>query len=321
MFGSSARNSAASMDQVPVQTNGRRKLLNKRRGVGPGAIFCSVLLCGAAFAYAFSVTRSPDEGIASQEQIESVPAAFADLSFTAAHASGAQEKIETFAEPEEPTASARRDKSGDSALVVAQRAPRLQAQPVAAPPADDPRWAQGIEPVEDGFDWQGRVALSSDGSDIVTLDNRRPRTNPLIAQSKREVPQMAYAEPVPAPQEKRVPDAAPQFSADGLVPARTRDAVNMRAAGKKNASVITVVPRGAEVRVAQDCKHWCASVYADKRGYIYKSYITLVDNGSTASVRRQQEKAAQAGKQAAAPQAALPKPQPTEEDYLRPRTP
>ncbi len=163
--------------------------------------------------------------------------------------------------------------------------PRLQtANSVAPIDAGDPRWAQDVEPVEDGFEWQGRLALSADGDDIVTLNNRRTGTNPLIRRSG-EPSELAYAAPERRPIREAAAEPAVEFSAEDLVDARTKSAVNMRSAGKKGASVITVVPGGAAVRVTQDCQHWCETVYQDKRGYVYKSYLTLVDMGSTASIR------------------------------------
>jgi hypothetical protein len=267
MFGSSAGNGAAI-----AEGSGRRKLLNKRRGVSPQAILCSIILCGSAFAYALSVSENDAE-----------PLAGAELAVAAEAAQEPEMTVASVQAAEAPLPETTRPAPGrqleDVAAKLRQPSPdaRPRPQPSLVRPIEsgNPRFAHDVEPVEDGFDWEGKLARN--GNEIVTVSRR----NPLIANRDQE-PELAFAPPAP-----KLRQAAAEFSDDGLVSARTRAAVNMRSAAKKNAAVVTVLPSGATIRVAQDCQHWCPTVYKDMRGYVYKSYITLVDLGSTASIRRQ----------------------------------
>lgn len=266
MIGSRAHNSAAFQDTSSRPDGKRRKLLNKRRGVSPQAVICSALLCGGAFAYALSVSSAGD----SREVAAASPAAVQEKVVPA------DAETQVAAQAEIPAAA------------TPLRAARLaQAGPAESPEefrpihGSDPRWASDVEPVKDGFDWKGRLGLSDDGNEIVTLDGPTDGENPLIAQDDQ--PALAYAAPVRKSASQQV-TGSPDFNESELVDARTKSAVNMRAAGEKNATVITVLPGGAEIRVAEGCKHWCPTVFQDKRGYVYKTYIALVDMEATASI-------------------------------------
>lgn len=303
MYGSSAGNGAASGGSKAVPADRRRKMLNKRRGVAPQAILCSVLLCGAAFAYALSVTDDDPDSRGSVVAELTDP----DTEFSIGSAQATEQKKPAVATPVAP---------------LPERSARVQARPAEKSTAvlpietTDPRFAQDVEPVSDGFDWEGRMAVSENGDDIITVEDRsNTRTaNPLI-QRKAEAPELAYAQPSAGTRSEKDDVAAPRFDVNELVDARTRSAVNMRASGKKSASVITVVPRGAAVRVAQDCQHWCPTVYENQSGYIYKTYITLVDMRSTASVPPTE--AADENSQSVGPEQAGLK----AEDYIRKHAP
>ncbi len=54
--------------------------------------------------------------------------------------------------------------------------------------------------------------------------------------------------------------------------ARVRQAVNMRAAPKKGAGVLGVVPAGKSVSVLS-CESWCQISYEGRRGWVYKSFL------------------------------------------------
>lgn len=272
MIRSRARNSAASQDTLSRPEGRRRKLLNKRRGVSPQAVICSALLCGGAFAYALSVSSDGDTlKMAQAASPASVQEAVVPVAATA----------EIAASPAAATATLR-------AARLAQATPAEEADRLRPIHGTDPRWASDVQPVKDGFDWKGRLGLSDDGSEIVTLD--RP-ANPLI---RKDAPsELAYAEPARKPASQQAAGSA-EFNEAELVNARTTSAVNMRASGKKNATVITVLPGGAEILVAEGCQHWCPTIFEDKRGYVYKSYISLVDMETTASIRATAEEGSEA---------------------------
>lgn len=49
--------------------------------------------------------------------------------------------------------------------------------------------------------------------------------------------------------------------------------VNMRSRPKSGSSVISVVPKGAAVQLAGNCKSWCQIVYKGQRGYVFRDFI------------------------------------------------
>lgn len=176
-------------------------------------------------------------------------------------------------------------------------------------PANDPRWASssgsGGQGSQQSLDTAKDKSMDADAG--VTGSTSRTRTGSIaqeapveIAQSEAEVAALedamakenpdafATAEPeddaadtaaVPE-KEAAEPAAPPKKAADsgaaavkGMQQAWANADVNMRASGDDEAEVVAVVPSGAEISAAPNCKHWCEVVYKSSRGFIYKTFI------------------------------------------------
>lgn len=84
--------------------------------------------------------------------------------------------------------------------------------------------------------------------------------------------------------------------------AQVRSAVNMRAAPRKGASVLTVIPAGAKVGVV-DCDLWCHVVHEGRSGYIFKDFV---EGRARMAVQPASARATEQPREAAAPEAATP---------------
>lgn len=98
-------------------------------------------------------------------------------------------------------------------------------------------------------------------------------TVPVVAPPPAEEPQrVALAEPqvaiaTPAPPAPSPTNAAITYQATTL------GAVNLRAAGNRDARTLTVVPEGAIVAVTT-CSGWCRVTFEGTEGYIYETFLT-----------------------------------------------
>ncbi|MBD0414185.1 SH3 domain-containing protein [Oryzicola mucosus] len=70
----------------------------------------------------------------------------------------------------------------------------------------------------------------------------------------------------------RTPVQAPTGPLPALKPAKSTQAVKLRAGPADEAGVITILPANAAIQAEADCQ-WCTVVYNGKRGYIYKNFI------------------------------------------------
>ena len=86
--------------------------------------------------------------------------------------------------------------------------------------------------------------------------------------------------PQSAPRDSKAVLAAVAANADkeasgiNLLNAKIRKSVFLRAKPGSRAKVLTTIPSGASVQVAQGCEHWCAVTYDGQKGYVYKSFVT-----------------------------------------------
>lgn len=261
-------------DSNPATT----KVQVRRSGVSPIAIAVSALICGSAFAYA--VTRTGPE----------VPDSASASSVVEAKASASNQPA---AEPDDPPATIdKRAPAGETVVREARVAPSPEtALETAAEPAplaeDNPRWAQS--PKADSIEWEGQVAVADSEAEIALLERKfsaETADTSAAGPESGDGPELAYAA-VTKERERsnaRREPAEPEFGDISMVAARTKDFVNMRADRKKGAPVVTVVPEGAEVRIAEGCRGWCATEFEGKRGFIYASYLEFLDSRRTASI-------------------------------------
>jgi hypothetical protein len=145
--------------------------------------------------------------------------------------------------------------------------------------ATDPRWARGAG---------GAAVIASETNGAagaltalvpvkqVDLVDRASPAEAAIRDTDDGVETAAIApdEVKPKPVEKKKPaqadattDAAPQRMATA-----TSD-VRLRAGRSAGSAVLGVVPAGSEVGVVS-CDGWCEVVFAGKRGFVYKSYVS-----------------------------------------------
>ena len=60
---------------------------------------------------------------------------------------------------------------------------------------------------------------------------------------------------------------------EAVTPAKAVKYVNLRAGPDNDASVLSIIPAGADILAEDGCSHWCAVVHDGKAGYVYKSFI------------------------------------------------
>jgi len=158
--------------------------------------------------------------------------------------------------------------------------------------ATDPRWARGAGAAAVVTSPTSGAAGALTALAPVEEVDPGDRANPAAAitageEDGVETAAIAPDEVKPKPVEKKKPaqadatsDAAPQRIATA-----TSD-VRLRAGRNAGSAVLGVVPQGSEIGVVS-CDGWCEVVFAGKRGFVYKSYVS----GSKLSiVRKNSEK-------------------------------
>lgn len=157
-------------------------------------------------------------------------------------------------QPASATAEARTD-TADTALAA-------DVEPLTP---DDPRWAGAssranpLTIAKNTPEAAGRTETAFAGDRYASVATTLPK---------------AAAERTPDEQEQaEIGTSAPKASSAGMGTARIRTSVNMRSRGASGASVLGVVPTGAEVAIAEGCQHWCKIVYNGRTGYVYKSFV------------------------------------------------
>jgi hypothetical protein len=114
-------------------------------------------------------------------------------------------------------------------------------------------------------------------NDLPTDAQQRPEQREIAAvdlqqnPTEADQPQAELAQSVPAPRPK--PTELAKAASALTRSARVRTDVNMRAGPRNSADVITAVRAGREVKVINDCKHWCEVIFDGKRGWIYKRFV------------------------------------------------
>jgi hypothetical protein len=163
-------------------------------------------------------------------------------------------------------------KIDEVALPGDQVALSADAPDIADLEATDPRWARGAD---------GAAVMSGTSGAAGALTALAPveqadAAAAVIREEEDGVETAAIApdEVKPKPVEKKKPapadvtsDASPQRMATA-----TSD-VRLRAGRSAGSAVLGVVPKGAEVGVVS-CDGWCEVVFAGKRGFVYKSYVS-----------------------------------------------
>lgn len=172
------------------------------------------------------------------------------------------------------------------ATATVAQAPAVEPEAAEVLPSNDPRWGAPAR-----HDSPAAKALASVVKASATADAApEPAMPDTVAAYATPTPR-PDAQPAPAPTQEMTaaiePDreAKPQIEAmpveekaqAAAIPAakrsdRVNDAVNMRSGPDKDAGVVTVLPRGANVGVVE-CDSWCQVIYDGKVGYVYKSYI------------------------------------------------
>lgn len=194
---------------------------------------------------------------------------------------------------------------GDRQIVAAAEiadAPADPAQPAAAPQAMAAVAAE--EPEEEQEDEPALVtalpqatALTELGEPVLepilpqpdaaaaaaALAGDPPDPGPTAAIPPSLPAEISALVPVPRPAPPAVQAAAVEARAAdseaagngtaGLRPAVVSQAVNMRAAPKKGAQVVMVIPRGAAVDAEADCS-WCEIRYQGRTGFVYRSFVS-----------------------------------------------
>ena len=138
--------------------------------------------------------------------------------------------------------------------------------PVAAPIAQDdsstaaiPAVTPPTEPDLPALSFNAPAPAGEDGIAMLEVIPDAPVENEPEPAAATEAP----AEEVAAVKPSRTP---------GLAPARVKSAVNLRAAPRNNAEVLTVLPANAQIEAQRGCS-WCAVSYEGRSGFVYKSFI------------------------------------------------
>lgn len=138
--------------------------------------------------------------------------------------------------------------------------------PIAAPIAQDDSSTAAIpavtplaEPDLPALSFNAPAPAGEDGIAMLEVIPDAPVENEPEPAAAAEAPaeEVAAVKPSPTP---------------GLAPARVKSAVNLRAAPRNNAEVLTVLPANAQIEAQSDC-NWCAVTYEGRSGFVYKSFI------------------------------------------------
>lgn len=192
---------------------------------------------------------------------------------------------------------------------VAPAAP-VHSRKVEALSDDDPRWGRAGAPAEESpeplktAELRSQLEALKQDTKVSTAADPAPAaeiveaaaTQASSADIASAAPVTAFAEPEPAAAAPAMPappqqetstetaaampapaeDAAPEATDEpaDVRTARVKTAVNMRAGPENEATVLTVLPSGAEIGLVDGCKHWCEVTYDGRRGYVYKSFLS-----------------------------------------------
>ena len=210
-----------------------------------------------------------------------------DALVEAAEAAPLAEPVRTVAvaKPEISSPSAPIKASVSANAAVTAR-PQTSTTPQAAQPTIGNASTAGSKPILTTAAASDDVSLSplprSDarwktaaGKEPKTLSQSREGEEEALAFAPVEAPR-----PQSAPRDSKAVLAAVAANADkeaaetNLLSAKIRKSVFLRAKPGSRAKVLTTIPSGASVKVAQGCEHWCSVTYEGQKGYVYKSFVT-----------------------------------------------